>query len=87
MNSNHDRVTNEREIWDHQKLQRVRYDADLAHANYGPARARRDRFIGKAVADLGDTQRIFVTERSGQGTLRAHNPLIGLKKQRAAKGK
>lgn len=73
MSHYNERATREAEIWDNQELQREGYDAMLAHANNGPARLRRDRFIGEAVADLGDKTVLEIGTQAWDAMLYKYN--------------
>jgi SAM-dependent methyltransferase len=72
MSSYVERSAREAEIWDHQALQRERYEAMLAHANEGPARARRDQFVAQAVADLNGKSVLEIGTQAWGGMLNKH---------------
>jgi SAM-dependent methyltransferase len=72
MDHYHDRSAREAEIWDKQELQRDRYEVMLAHANNGPARQHRDRFIGEAVADLNDKTVLEIGSQAWPAILRKY---------------
>jgi SAM-dependent methyltransferase len=67
-----ERAAREAQIWDGQTLQRDRYDAALDFANHGPPRHRRIRFIGEAVADLGDKTVLEIGSQAWEWMLRRY---------------
>ena len=67
-----ERAAREAEVWDHQSLQRERYEDTLAHANEGPARGRRDRFVGECVADLNGKTVLEIGTQAWGGMLNKH---------------
>jgi len=67
-----ERSAREAQIWDDQALQRGGFEAMLRHANNGPARLRRNQFIGEAVADLGDKTVLELGSQAWHATLRRY---------------
>lgn len=73
MHQSQERADREAAIWDQQQLQRDTYEAVLSHANGGPARVRRDRFIADAVSDLGDKAVLEIGSQAWQSVLYKNN--------------
>jgi len=64
-----ERAERETQIWDEQRLERETYETVLSHANLGPARQKRDRFIADAVADLRDKAVLEIGSQAWQSVL------------------